>query len=165
PSNIHDEVSRTLSFQLAYGFVQGSGEALAYRPGKSGHSDITHIWGQNPMRDAARLDHRRPVLGRPVWHFDGDATRGAIEASDLHLMISADPKVWRLWRHDRLGIEVKQQFAGADSRLKCHAVLDYVDEHPTRSVNRVDRTQGGVDGVRCGNGRAPLVKKRSMTAA
>src|SRR6266480_2332401 len=98
------------------------GKTLAYGSRKCRHSYVANIGGESSMGQTARLDHWGTIFCGSVWDPDGDLALAAVKCPDLYPMIAADAEICRLWWYDRFGIYGKQEFARADSRLKCDAV-------------------------------------------
>jgi hypothetical protein len=88
----------------------------------------------------------------------------AVEACDLDLVIAANTEVRGFRRNNLLGINGKQEFSWADSRLKRYAVFDHVDEHPMLSLRTINGPQRGIYRIWCRHRVPSLMEEGCMTA-
>ena len=154
-----------MPFEVANGLIQTSGETLAHSSGKRRHPQVADISREDAVRETAGFNHWRSIFCRTVWNLNGNLSLAACERRDFNFMIAADPEIcWLRW-DGGLGIDGKQEFAGANPCLRCDAIFYYVYEHPAHSVDAIDGAQRGVDRVRCWNAVAPLVIKSCVTAS
>jgi hypothetical protein len=89
----------------------------------------------------------------------------ARECLDLNLMASANLKVCRLRRDYRDGINGEQKFTRKNPRPECCSIFDYIQEHPSLAIRRIDGAECCVDGTKGGNTVAVLMKESGVAAA
>jgi hypothetical protein len=83
-----------LIFEIPDDVIQAPCEIQADGTGERRYADITSMLGQNPIGEAARLNHRRPVFRSPVWDTNGDFSLASIKASKFNAVVTTNAKVW-----------------------------------------------------------------------
>src|SRR5437016_1169171 len=100
------------------------------------------------MKDAARLNHRRPVLCRPIRYFNGDFPwRFFARHAQRQAMNPSYAKTWLLRRHQRNCVNAEENLARLNSGSMGRAIFDDVEEHPSFAKRSIDCTQCGIDRI------------------
>src|SRR5689334_22694521 len=92
-SKVDDEPLDPLVFEIANDVIQAFCEIQADGTRERRHADITSLLGQNPIGEAARLNHRRPVFRGAVWDTNRDFPLASIKATKFNAVVTTNVKV------------------------------------------------------------------------